>query len=586
LKDSRYLDELEDLIYSFNANDPLIITGDLNMNLMYKDNNKLASFLTNNNLINYIDKPTRIATVYHENTNTRTTSETLIDVCIHNNDLINDFDVMGCPFSDHCFVLIKLKISTEKQQKKSIIGRNLTRGVLSLISDAFDPEVFSKYNDMLTTNDKWNYIKNGLLSLIDEIAPEQNITIISGEQFPWIDDDLRYIQHLRDENFKKWKITNLVEDYLMYKNFRTLYDKNYNTNLINYFQTKTPKDFKESKKFWKFYSTFMSVKSDKSGNQSIKCIKYDETLAEDPISIGNLFNSFFTSLSSNSTANIDECIDYSKNHFNDIKDKLNVEQNSFKFHKISQHEVETLINDLDNTTGAGISSIPVKVLKQLNLKISSLITNLFNECIETKEIPSDWKTAVVTPLYKKSGSFDDLNNYRGISVLPPIGKIFEKIIANQINEHLAKNKLLFNGQYGFRSNHSCEAALHEILSDMNRILSERKIGIFFFIDFRKAFDLIPTDILLFKLKFGYGFDDDSIRLLSDYFKNRAQYVKIGSILSTICEVLLGVPQGSVLGQLLFLLFINDLSYFLKDFLTILFPDDTSLGLAILITMIF
>jgi hypothetical protein len=136
---------------------------------------------------------------------------------------------------------------------------------------------------MITTNDKWIYIKNGLLSLIDEIAPEQSITIISGDQFPWIDDDLRYIQHLRDENFKKWKITDLVDDYLIYKSLRTLYDKDYNTNLINYF--KTSKDFKESKKFWKFYSTFMPVKSDKSGNQSIKCIKYGETLAEDPSSL-------------------------------------------------------------------------------------------------------------------------------------------------------------------------------------------------------------------------------------------------------------------------------------------------------------
>jgi hypothetical protein len=89
-----------------------------------------------------------------------------------------------------------------------------------------------------------------------------------------------------------------------------------------------------------------------------------------------------------------------------------------------------------------------------------------------------------------------MNNYRGISVLPPIGKMFEKLLADQIIIHLNNNNLLYNGQYGFRSCHSCESALHEILSDMNRILSERKIGLYFFIDFKKAFDLVPTDILL------------------------------------------------------------------------------------------
>ena len=84
--------------------------------------------------------------------------------------------------------------------------------------------------------------------------------------------------------------------------------------------------------------------------------------------------------------------------------------------------------------------------------------------------------------------------------------------------------------------------MHEVLSDMNKLLSERKIGLYFFIDFRKAFDLVPTDILIFKLKYGYGFDDNSIKLLTDYFKNRSQFVKIGNIISIICQVLLGIPQ--------------------------------------------
>ena len=188
---------------------------------------------------------------------------------------------------------------------------------------------------------------------------------------------------------------------------------------------------------------------------------------------------------------------------------------------ITYSEVEYQIRNLDVSTGGGISGLPTKLFKQLHHKICSIIANLFNQCITENSIPEKWKTAVVTPLYKNNGSMDDMNNYRGISVLPPIGKMFEKLLADQIIIHLNNNNLLYNGQYGFRSCHSCESALHEILSDMNRILSERKIGLYFFIDFKKAFDLVPTDILLMKLKYGYGFDEDAIKLLADYFKNRS-----------------------------------------------------------------
>jgi hypothetical protein len=126
----------------------------------------------------------------------------------------------------------------------------------------------------------------------------------------------------------------------------------------------------------------MTLKNDKAGNQSIKIIKHEDVTAEDPVSIGNLFNTVFTSLSSKSTADLNECIDFSNSNFDSIKDKLNVQPSSFKFKKITYSKVEYLIRNMDNTTSAGISGLPVKLFKQLHHKICSILTNLFNECIE------------------------------------------------------------------------------------------------------------------------------------------------------------------------------------------------------------
>ena len=115
--------------------------------------------------------------------------------------------------------------------------------------------------------------------------------------------------------------------------------------------------------------------------------------------------------------------------------------------------------------------MPTKCLKNSSSKFKSIIANLFNFSILTATIPNDWKTAVVTPLYKRKGTANDMNNYRGISVLPPIAKLFEKLLHKQITVYLSENNILSNDQHGFRSNHGCESSLHEIISQMNSIKS-------------------------------------------------------------------------------------------------------------------
>ena len=193
--------------------------------------------------------------------------------------------------------------------------------------------------------------------------------------------------------------------------------------------------------------------------------------------------------------------------------------------------------------------------------------------INTKTFPTSWKVAKVSPLYKNN-SKDDPNKYRPISVVPILSQLLERHVADHLFEFLTSHDLLATRQSGFWWKHSCETALHLMVDEwVGHMFQSQVVGVLY-VDFCKAFDLVDHNLLLEKMRV-YRFHNDSLGWFASYLSDRKQCVKINKTISDCQLIIQGVPQGSILGPLLFLLFINDLP--LQDSLEglNLFADDAT-----------
>ena len=217
--------------------------------------------------------------------------------------------------------------------------------------------------------------------------------------------------------------------------------------------------------------------------------------------------------------------------------------------------------------------ISIRMLKLCGEAICRPLNIIFKTCLNTGKFPSEWKKGNVVPIHKKDDK-QNVKNYRPVSLLPICGKIFERLIYNVMYDFLTENDLLSPNQSGFRSGDSCINQLlsinHEILNAFDKGLEVRGI----FLDISKAFDKVWHDGLIFKLRQN-GISGDIINILQDFLRNRKQRVVLNGQCSSWADVNAGVPQGSILGPLLFLIYINDLSDGLKSECK-LFADDTSL----------
>jgi hypothetical protein len=292
----------------------------------------------------------------------------------------------------------------------------------------------------------------------------------------------------------------------------------------------------------------------------------DNILIDKPTDIANKFNCFFTSIASEISSKINPCPDNEDGPPTDSEFVMSSIP-------ITHSELSNALNELQNKKSTDLNDISMYLVKTAFTAISSPLLHIFNKSIEQGVVPKKFKTAKVVPVYK-SGDTLDMNNYRPISLLCSFSKILEKIVFIRLMKYLDVNNLLSVNQFGFRPKHSTSHPMLDILNKASKALNSKKHMLIIFCDLKKAFDTCDVDVLLRKLR-RLGVGGRELDWFRSYLSERTQFVSIEGHNSILLDILTGVPQGSILGPLLFLIYINDLPD-CSDFLSKLFADDTAL----------
>ena len=548
-------------------NKDVYIMGDMNIDfLKFNSHPKTGEYLENiflHGFIPLISKPTRI-TPY---------SATLIDH-IYTNKLNIDIKsgIIITDVSDHfgIFSVVKNKIYNHKQKRNINHTRNYCQKNVEyfnrLLQDTDFISVLEANCAELAYTNFMTLYKNAYniaFPLKTVATPKRYI-----KRLPWMTSGLLQSSVRKNKlltvKLKFPSVTNIEK----YKEYTAVYNRLLRLSKNKYFHQEIESSKHDIKKTW----TFLNMAMDKNKVSTPLPSKFihDNIMISNKHEIATLFNNYFANIG----LNVSESVAATDVNFSSYLRQMN--PHSIFLDPIMPHDILNVCKKIKPKLSRGHDEISSKLMKQSIHNILIPITHIFNLSLSTGIVPKDMKIAKVIPLHKQ-GNKNIFNNYRPISILPSFSKLLEKIVAIKLLTFLEQFNQFYQHQYGFRPHH---ATIHPVIQLLNQIAKAndkptKDFTMAVFLDLTKAFDTINHDILLKKLEH-LGIKGRANEWFKSYLSDRKQYMDIFDVQSPLENVSCGVPQGSILGPILFLVYMNDINYSSKLF-TLCFADDTTVS---------
>ena len=401
------------------------------------------------------------------------------------------------------------------------------------------------------------------MTVIDEMCPLKQYKVAQSKE-PWVTNEILELIKDKDRLLRRAKNRNTQIDWDLARTARNNANFQIRRAKANFVQENINVNQNNSKKFWQNIKDVLP-NSKNSQHSKISLKNNDNIFINDNKDMANQMNEYFTTTGPSLAANMND----PWVHSGPILDTSLVDI----FH-VEHVELIELLSDIDFTKSSAIEYLSSTILKDALITLIDQFRFILNLSFSQGIFPDKWKISQITPL-PKDGDLSLCNNYRPISLLPLPGKIAEKIAHSRISQYLETNEILNKKQGGFRKNNSTINSVSEFTHEIFTAINSTNISLATLIDFSKAFDTVNHQILFKKLKH-YGIQNKNLEWLQNYLLNRQQCTSVNGSTSDLSDITCGVPQGSILGPLLFLIYINDLSDVISNTSMYLYADYTVL----------